>query len=152
MKKFLLILTSLLLCTLLRAQTDTLSVVENKVIIDSTHLGLDIFTIVNVSQPENVKTAVQQKIASNSIGEIQGYRIRIFFSNAQNAREASLSSQSRFENKYPEHRTYRTYVMPNFKVTVGDFRNKSDALKLLNEVKKDFPSSFIVKENINLCD
>jgi len=152
MKRFLLIVTALLLCTLLRAQTDTLSIVEKTVMIDSSYLGLDIFTIVNVSQPEGVKTVVQQKLASNTIGEIQGYRIRIFFSNAQNAREASLSAQSRFENKYPEHRTYRTYVLPNFKVTVGDFRTKSDALKLLNEVKKDFPSSFIVKENINLCD
>lgn len=163
MKKFVLILACLMFCFALSAQTDTLSVVTPVVKVDSAYLGLNIFDImpsrseggaadVEINQPDSVRTAVERRIASNRIEEIQGYRIRIFFSNAQNAREASQSAQNRFEENYPEHRTYRTYSMPNFKVTVGDFRTKSEALKLLDEVKRDFPSSFIVREAINLCD
>ena len=34
-------------------------------------------------------------------------------------------------------------------MTVGDFRTKSEAVELLNRIKSDFPSAFIVKENIN---
>ena len=44
---------------------------------------------------------------------------------------------------------YRSYVNPYFKVTVGDFRTRSEAMQLLMEIKSDFPAAFIVKENIN---
>ena len=43
---------------------------------------------------------------------------------------------------------YRTYANPYFKVTVGDFRTRSEAVKLLERIKGAFPSAFVVKENI----
>jgi hypothetical protein len=43
---------------------------------------------------------------------------------------------------------YRTYANPYFKVTVGDFRTRSEAMKLLERIRHEFPSAFVVKENI----
>jgi hypothetical protein len=43
---------------------------------------------------------------------------------------------------------YRTYTNPYFKVTVGDFRTKSEAMELLSRIRSEFPSAFVVKENI----
>ena len=43
---------------------------------------------------------------------------------------------------------YRTYTNPYFKVTVGDCRTKSEAMELLSRIKRNFPSAFVVKENI----
>ncbi len=43
---------------------------------------------------------------------------------------------------------YRTYSNPFFRVTVGDFRTKSEAMQLLLQVKGAFPTAFIVKETI----
>ena len=37
---------------------------------------------------------------------------------------------------------------PYFKVTVGDFRTRSEAVKLLERIRGAFPSAFVVKENI----
>ena len=41
---------------------------------------------------------------------------------------------------------YRRFTSPYFKVTVGDYRNKSEALAALKDIKKDFPTAFIVRE------
>jgi hypothetical protein len=43
---------------------------------------------------------------------------------------------------------YRVYANPYFKVTVGDFRTRSEAMEMLSRIKYSFPSAFVVKENI----
>lgn len=132
---------------------------EGSIPLDSTLLDKDIFEImpsrfrgdaadVTVNQSEEVKSSMRERIASSSFRKIQGYRVRIYFSNAQNAREASLAAVELFTERHPGHNAYRSFTSPNFKVTVGDFRSRSEALVLLNSVKSDFPAAFIVKENI----
>ena len=91
---------------------------------------------------------MQKHVASASFRELQGYRIRIFFSNDQNARDASAYAALMFAERFPGYSVYRSFVNPNFKVTVGDFRTRSEALAMLNALKNDFPGAFIVRERI----
>jgi hypothetical protein len=79
---------------------------------------------------------------------MNGYRVRIFFDNKQSARTASEETLKRFESMYHDVVAYRTYANPYFKVTVGDFRTKSEAMALLERIRYEFPSAFVVKENI----
>ena len=44
---------------------------------------------------------------------------------------------------------YRTFESPNFKVCVGDFRTKDEALKLYHALKSSYPTAIILKETIN---
>ena len=60
----------------------------------------------------------------------------------------SEETLKRFESLYHDVVAYRTYANPYFKVTVGDFRTKSEAVQFLERIKKDFPSAFVVRENI----
>ena len=83
------------------------------------------------------------------VKKMNGYRVRIFFDNKQNSRGASEAAMNRFRGAFPGYSAYRSFTSPHFKVTVGDFRNKSEALRLLNQVKGMFPSAFIVKAQIN---
>ena len=80
---------------------------------------------------------------------MNGFRVRIFFDNKQNSRGASEAAMNRFKGAFPGIPAYRSFTSPHFKVTVGDFRTKSEALRLLQAVKGMFPSAFIVKERIN---
>lgn len=82
---------------------------------------------------------------NNSKRKVIGFRIRIFFDNKQQARELSSQVVEEFKLLYPEVGVYRKYENPYFKVTVGDFRTKSEAMKFLHEVKKLYPAAFIVK-------
>ena len=92
---------------------------------------------------------MNRQISSNSSRKVSGFRVRIFNDNKQNSRGASEAAMARFKGMYPGVAAYRTYSNPFFKVTVGDFRTKSEAMQLMQSIKGSFPSAFIVKETIN---
>jgi len=76
-----------------------------------------------------------------------GYRVQIFFGSS---RQAAYNAQAKFNEEYPELRTYISYTEPNFKVRAGDFRTRLEAQKLAEEVRSMFTSIFIIPERINL--
>ena len=104
---------------------------------------------VNIYQSEALENDLAEHISSNMDRTLSGYRVRIFFDNRQNARTASEETLKRFESLYHDVVAYRTYANPYFKVTVGDFRTKSEAMALLERIRHEFPSAFVVKENIS---
>lgn len=116
--------------------------------------GRNVFHImpigVKLNQSPQLYGAARRYIEENEQNalESEGYRIRIYFDNKQDAREASERAQKRFEKLFPGYLTYRSYIYPNFKVTVGDFRTKADAQVALKEISRYFPSAFIVKERM----
>jgi Sporulation related domain. len=127
---------------------------------DPALVGKSIFTIlpssgkdgaasVTVNQSQSLIKAFNSRVAANGSRKLYGYRVRIFSDNKQNARGASEAALARFKGMYPGLSAYRTYTNPFFKVTVGDFRTKSEAMKLLQQLKGSFPTAFIVSETIN---
>jgi hypothetical protein len=127
---------------------------------DSSLVGRNVFDImpskakggsadVNVYQSSLIGKSMDGHILTNAERTITGYRVRIFFDNRQSARNESENTLKRFESLYHDVSAYRSYANPYFKVTVGDFRTKSEAMELLERIKKEFPSAFVVKENIS---
>ena len=91
---------------------------------------------------------MRRQTDENGNRTLSGYRIRIFFDNKQTARVESEETLERFESMFHDVVAYRTYANPYFKVTVGDFRTRSEAMKHLEKIRREFPSAFVVKENI----
>jgi hypothetical protein len=81
---------------------------------------------------------------------IPGYRIRIFSDSGFDSYDRAISSKARFITNYENIGSYLQYDVPDYKVYVGDCRTKSEAQKILEMIKKDFPYAFIVPQNINL--
>ena len=81
--------------------------------------------------------------------QIEGFRVEIFFSSDIDAKEKALKKKVEFLKLYPENTVHIKYVAPNFRVRVGDFRTKNEALKLFKEIKNTYPLSFIVTDNID---
>ncbi|MDX2359231.1 MAG: hypothetical protein QNK23_00400 [Crocinitomicaceae bacterium] len=79
--------------------------------------------------------------------EIDGYRIQIFF---DSDRDAVNGARGRFVSKFPKIDTYVRYVAPNSVLKVGDFRTQLEAERIKAQIEADFPTSFVVKEKINL--
>ena len=79
--------------------------------------------------------------------QIEGYRIQLFF---DSEREALNNARAKFFSRYPKIDTYTTYNAPNFFLRAGDFRTRLEAEKVKSEIEDQFPTSFIVKETINL--
>lgn len=120
---------------------------------DTTLVGKDIITLlgdgINVTQSTAVHTALNQYINSNSTKKIPGYRIRVFYDNSPQARTRSESIAAYVRAQFPEIGVYRSFESPNYKVTVGNFRSKDEALKIYMILKKTYPTAFIIKDYIN---
>ena len=127
--------------------------------VDAELVGKDIFHImplkgrgdaadVEVYQSQEIANAVRKQVAKNAARTISGYRVRIFFDNKQTARRESEAVYHRFTSLYRDIKAYRTYANPYFKITVGDFRTRSEAMELLSRIKSEFPAAFVVKDNI----
>ena len=103
---------------------------------------------VKLNQSPSIKGAVESLVRKNRATQTDGFRIRIYFDNKQDSREASAESEARFRRLFPGYNTYRTFKNPFFKVTVGDFRTKADAQVALQRISRVFPDAFIVKEQM----
>lgn len=78
----------------------------------------------------------------------EGYRLEIYFSSDSKAREQALRVKNEFNLIFPEVTSYLLFQTPNFKVRIGDFRNKSEALKTKAYIASKYPNAFIVKDLI----
>ena len=106
---------------------------------------------IQIIQDSRIDTLIKRHIELNeSKPTIDGYRVQIHIASGAHSKKISNDSKAVFLSKYPDMDAYVIYQTPNFKVRVGDFRTKLEASKFLNEVKKDFPGAFIVKDEINL--
>ena len=84
--------------------------------------------------------------ASNS-PQISGFRIQITF---DPERKTIDEARERFTAVYPTIDTYVIFNAPNYFLKVGDFRTQLEAEKIKDGLTRDFPTSFIIKEQINL--
>lgn len=98
---------------------------------------------------DSLDKAMTQYIEKNRSRSVSVYRLRIFFDNHQNARNISEQVALEFSQIYPDVPVFRGYVNPYFKVTVGNFRTKSEAMKFLNQIKGQYPSIFLVRETFS---
>jgi len=79
--------------------------------------------------------------------QMSGYRIQLIFDSNKKIVD---DARSKFISQHPKVDTYISYNAPHFTLKVGDFRSKQDAEKIKDELMRDFPTCFIVKETINL--
>lgn len=118
--------------------------------VDSTLFGKDIFSALPedfvVRQPSSVRRALNAYTNANDQKTFSGFRIRIYLESGKEARGDSDAVIRKFNSLYPHIQAYRTYDSPNFKVTVGNFRTRLDAERLLRIIKPDFPNAFIVRD------
>lgn len=129
-------------------QQDSVQIVTRNIFDDLSEAG-PAGNRVTITQPRNMDQMLLRHTEYSKQKKTQGFRVRIYFDNRQQARNRSSEVESNFAESYPEVPVYRTYAYPYFKVTVGDFRTRSEAMMFLKKIETDFPSAFIVRESIS---
>jgi hypothetical protein len=105
---------------------------------------------ITFEQEDSIHNLVLKHIANNRHKDgIPGYRIRVYSNLGTNARQESQEIRSKFYEEFPDIPVYREYDSPYFKVYVGDFRTKIEAIKSLKQIKRLFPAAFVVPDQIN---
>jgi hypothetical protein len=89
-----------------------------------------------------VKKLILQKkeIDSEEYGS-NYYTIQLYYGNYLVAKEIL----DEFRTNYPEWKASIIFETPNYKVQVGDFKNYYVSISKLNEIKKKYPSAFLLK-------
>lgn len=77
-----------------------------------------------------------------------GYRIQIFFGNLKAAKDL----RNAYISKHPKDPCYLVQSSPNFAVRVGDFRSSLEASEYLHMIKSEYPSAYIVPDQISFPD
>jgi hypothetical protein len=79
--------------------------------------------------------------------QITGYRLQLFFDTNKGSVD---DARSRFISMFPKVDTYLEYTAPHYFLKVGDFRTQLEAEKVKAACDKQFPTCFVVKEQVNL--
>lgn len=98
---------------------------------------------------ENYQKHLAQNLKTSGV---KGYRIRIFSNNGHGAKEMQRQAVAKFLSYFPDVPAYYRYEGSYYKVYVGDFRSKRDALKILFQIDHQFPDAFIVEDRIVLAE
>jgi hypothetical protein len=144
MKYYLLFFLSIFLLGTLSAQQNDKTIFE-ELASHNTEEG-----IITITQPTDIKTQIlgHADNMKKFIGS-RGYRIQISFFSGNRGRKKAYQQKSKLLEQLPQYMSYIIYVQPYFKVRIGDFFDKTDALKALESVKNFYPNAFIVEDLID---
>ena len=103
------------------------------------------------------KTQSDYKLSNQTVRKrAAGYRIQVYFSSSLQGRNEARSRAREVALKYPHYRTYISYVAPQWRLRIGDFKSKEEAQKALRKVRRSFPQYMsdiiLVTDNINVWE
>ncbi|RUA23908.1 MAG: hypothetical protein DSY76_08740 [Bacteroidetes bacterium] len=109
----------------------------------------DTSSYVNIHQDPAIGSLLTKHIQINeNYPWVDGYRVQLYSVSGANSRDKANRFKAEFLIKNPQAVVYIVYQAPYYKVRVGDFRTKINALSYLQEIKKKYPSGFVVQDQI----
>lgn len=78
---------------------------------------------------------------------MRGYRIQIYYGND---RAEAIRKKVDFMRRYPSIQTYMVYTQPQYRVKVGNFASRADAIDLYRETIALYGACIIVPDNVTI--
>lgn len=111
---------------------------------------------IKIFQDNRIDTLIEKHIELNKSFEsninndgITGYRIQIFFDSGNNSKTLATKVMEEFIEAYPNVDVYITFREPYYRVRVGDFRTKMEALAFLRKIDSKYNNAWIIKDKIS---
>jgi hypothetical protein len=76
-----------------------------------------------------------------------GFRVQIYNGSS---RDKAVQVKAEFMRRFPGVHTYLTYISPNFRVKIGDYRSRTDAEGMLREANSMYSPSMIVPDVVTI--
>ncbi len=96
---------------------------------------------VNIQQNKKIEKLMEVKTELNKNNQIRDrYVIQLYYGDNGKANEVI----QKYRTLYP-YSSQITYEAPNYKVWIGNFRNRLEADRALLKIKENFPAAFIPK-------
>jgi len=98
--------------------------------------------IVSIEQDEKIERLLKERKRLLKNGELKThYAIQVISGELTTARETLKKCKS----KFPDFKSDVIYETPNYKVWVGEFRNKLDADRALVTISEEYAGAFVIK-------
>lgn len=119
---------------------------------DKAHADADTAGVVLHSDPR-VAVLFQKKHESGyhgirgAIRSQRGYRVQIY-----NGNDRAIANQRKidFVRRYPGVRSYMSFISPSFRLKVGDFASRADAVKFLQQISAFYSASMVVPDIVEI--
>lgn len=99
---------------------------------------------ITVHQSDRIGTLMSDYSARKR--PLKGYRVQIYLGDRNTAEDVRRS----FLLKHPDVPAYLSYLAPNFRVRIGDQRDRTTAEKLREDLRSEFPGLYVVPDDIEL--
>lgn len=104
---------------------------------------------VKITQDVNIRNLVNLHASQQrKMNGIKGYRICIYLESGQEANKKADQERAKFISLYEDVKSYKRFEYPYFKVYVGDFRTKSEALRFLKRIESNYSDEAFIREDI----
>ncbi|MFW5753430.1 MAG: SPOR domain-containing protein [Marinilabiliaceae bacterium] len=101
---------------------------------------------IHINQSERMEKLVLTHIDMNERADgVEGYRVQLFSGGGSKAREEALDVKGKVLSNWSDEKVYVEYSAPFWRVRVGSFRHKHEALPLKEKLSEEFPASYIVR-------
>jgi len=115
-------------------------VAQSDVIYDSSEeLGVD--SLINLHKEFN-----------ENYSSVMGYRVQIFKGSGNSALENAELMIEEFYEKELKTTAYISFMEPYYRIRVGDYKTRLEALSFLNKIKDEYPSAFVIQDKIELVE
>ena len=152
--KLTLVILSLFITSLAWAQTDSIPPVKKEIDFVKQLSETDSITggKVIIHADPKIEQLLKLNISVNRKEQLfQGYRIQILSRSSYGTNVDTLKSYTkRFEEEFPDIPAYLQYTDPDFKIRVGNYRNRLECIPDLHRIRKIYPASYAVKTEISL--
>lgn len=102
--------------------------------------------IITIEQSVRMRALVNTHIEMNKrAGGVEGFRVQLYSGVGSKARQEALNAKEKVLTDLPDENVFIEYSAPFWRVRMGNFRHRHEALSLLNRLKKIFPACYVVK-------
>ncbi len=109
--------------------------------------------VVTIHQEEGIdylmKTMVDENVRQ---GGVDGYQIQLYSGSGPKGKRQAMEVKTKLLEEFPELNITTTYNPPFWRIRVGNYRHKHEALPLLNDLKTYFPNCYVVKGSVKMED
>lgn len=81
------------------------------------------------------------------VRHMRGYRVQIYYGID---RSVAMQRKADFVRRYPSIPSYLSYTQPQYRVKVGNFASREDALELYREAINIYGAAMIVPDNVTI--
>jgi len=133
----------------LSAQEEQARTLHGGKIIDELQQNADEEGVITIHQEEGIEFLLDTQIKMNKRTKgVDGYRIQLYSGSGPKGKKEAINIRGKFLSEFPEEavEVYTAFNPPFWRVRVGDYRHKHEALQLLNALKAKFPNCYVVKD------